>query len=651
MFVNVFCFLLCRKEDVQLEDNGPLHTRPPETFKDLSPHVVTFQDHISIDQLISYLVAKKILTTDEIHTLTFKETPPRQRVLQLISVILPSKHPDGMKSFTEALINSLNEEGNSGIRVVLKEVFDIGPNEISATAKGGSSLLNAADTVSAESKEFGSFLVNFRKILEKGSKKAVNERLKDLADYLYILQKSHSNDFLLNESSRAKLSSVDSFSELFKCLHNSCIISSGDVSILKVIIGFLEENDSAKKVVDPLKRLVDDYEEKAAIKFIAREPSISDKSGSIKVDVTNARGTNPKLKNGVRKAISQVFGINFLGSGSGSVVLYWEFPREYFHRVFESFDCALKSKPDLLQFRIRKVDVSTNVPYQIYLKMDIIDRNLFQLSQQQHFVADDVSPEQKKFAFLLIRINRMVGECANLYLSSTREEISRFYSCFEGYTFLKMVDNLVSENKLHCYDVSYIQFFLHSLYKWDATHGKNNATLLKELLLDTQEYEPVAIGSQLPSLTLQTESHPFTITTFVSGIGFLSYEVMMSLKFAFSYLFRFSPSCFQYTHWRKSGNKCCIVWRTTGERFYEMESTLCYNLSAGFLRTTKHPEVRYHNIIINCMVDNMQMLMDGSPLLLPNVEGMFVLNYSNPEKIYCFPFSCILFLCGNSLLI
>ena len=141
----------------------------------------------------------------------------------------------------------------------------------------------------------------------------------------------------------------------------------------------------------------------------------------------------------------------------------------------------------------------------------------------------------------------------------TKEESSRFYSCFEGYVFLKMVNNLVHENKLHCYDISYIQFFLLSLYKWDASHGKTNAALLSELLQDTQEYEPIATGSRLPSLTIRTEPHPFTITTYVSGIVFISYEVMMSLKFAFSYLFCSSPSCFQYIHWRESGNKCCII--------------------------------------------------------------------------------------------
>jgi len=540
-------------------------------------------------------------------------------MLELITIILPRKKADDFEKFKIALIRLLKDGGgNTRCGTVLQEVFGINPKEITSTNQPE---VSTADTISAESQEFSFFIVNFRKVLEKGSKKICAERLKDLADIMCMLRNKESNEYLLDKSNRDKLSSADlTFSKLFKCLQNSmpCIISSGDVSILHLIIRYLERSTSSSKVVEALKKLLKDYEEKCAIRFVTKEPLISGENGSIKASVRNAQSTNPKLKDSAKKAFSRV--LNFRGSGTGSVVLYWEFPKEYFKHIFESFNNVFKSKPDLLQFKITKVDLSADVPYQICLEMDIIDRNLYRLSQQQHFVADDITSEQEKFVFLLIKINRMVGECASKFLSS--EEISKFDSRFEGSSFLEMVNELVSDNKLSCYDISYIQFFLQSLYNWDLTCGGNNTTQLSELLRDTQEYKPVAASSQLPLLILPTEPHPFTITTYVSGIIFISYEVMMSLKFAFSFLFHSNVSCFHYVRWKESSNKCVIVWHTTSKHFYEIESALQYNLTAGFLRVMKHPEVRFHNISISCSVDNFQMLIDGSPLLLPPIEGL-----------------------------
>ena len=476
--------------------------------------------------------------------------------------------------------------------------------------------------------------MNFSGELENGPKEVVRKRLKRIVTYFCHL-KVKSGRFLLKESVKTELCSEDvTFAKLFNCLDSSKppVISHRDVSMLRKFIEVLNVDDSSKMVVDRLHQLLDNYERDSGIMPVSKEPLLSPESASLKVKVSNAHSGNSKLKNGVKRSFFESLKVRFHGSGIGSVIFYWEFPKECYQYLLEGFENVHESKISLQQFRITKVEAQQ--PHQIYLEMEITDPELMQLSQHQHFVADDIAPEQEKFVMLLIKIDRLVGTHATSFLSVPRKEISRIYSMFEGKSFLAMADQLIGENSLHCYDIFCIQLFLCSLLKWDATEGNKYKKQLVALLKETQDYEPIPTGFPLPQINLRSRTQTVRIISCISGVVVcVSYDVMMTLKYALSRLLNLSLSAFHYSGWSAMENGFQLLWNTSLFNFDRIEAS-CYkndvptHCPTGGLVMINEPDINYpHNIRFTCEITDAQLLLDGSPLLVPDIESVF--------EIYC----------------
>ena len=602
--------------DSGLLNGAPLHTRPPETANDLCKHVPTFQKYANISLLLRFLTTA--LTKDEIHMLSDKDIPERHRIHELITEFLPKKTPAILDTLKQALVNSLTEDESSGHQIILQEVFTDTSQEVNlAVAKPEKPLVNA-DVISEETECFIGLERNFISELQHGSKEVVNQRLQDVVKYFCHVRCTN-GDYYLKENVRDELCSNGlNFEKLFNCLYSKSsppVISNSNVTVLHKIIKVLNSDELSKQVVVRLTRLLTDYEINTGIAPISQEPCISPGSASVKVKVTNARSGSPKLKNAVRNSFWQSLKFKFLGS-ERSVVLYWEFSRDNFQQLLRKFEQVHESKTGIQQFRITKVEAFYS--NQIYLEMEITDPDLLQLSQQQHFVADDIAPEQDKFIILLIKINRLVGDNLNKFIKET----SPFHAYCEDGTFFGMVNKLISENKLHCYDISYVQLFLYILYK-QALQDDNKAALLAALN-ETQDYEPVPTGSSLSSVESRCRSG-VTITTITQtdGTFCISYEVMISLKYGLSQLLNISPLSFHYISWEPHNDKYLISWHTTKENFDTIEKLLCFqeNLSTAFLKVTDKPDINFPHVKFNFEINNMQILLDGSPLFVPDVEG------------------------------
>lgn len=597
--------------------------KPPKTPNDLCKHVVTFQKYADISLLLPSLTTE--LTKDEIHRLKNESLSERQRIYDLITEFLPKKAPSILDTLKQTLVDSLAEDGSSGHRIILQEVFGDSSYIVNpSVSKGEKSPVNA-DDISEESECFIDFLRKFRKELESGAPELVSQRLQDVTEYFCHIRKKD-GAYYLKENVRTELCSDNlNFVKLFNCLDSKSkppVISEKDVSVLHRIIKVLSGDDkNSREVVARLTQLLKNYEFNAGIISITHEPVVSPESAVIKAKVTNADNGNPWLINGIKKLFFESLKFNFLGSGKGSVVLYWEFPKEYYQKLLKSFEEVYKSKNfSIDRFKITKVEACS--PHQIYLEMEITDPDLLHLSQQQHFVTDEFALEQEKFIILLININRLVGSCVSDFLS-TEEVTSTLYSCFKGDTFYGMTNKLIFQSKLHCYDISFLQLFLLFVYKRTSSDRGESSKALVTALKETQDYEPLPTGSPLSSMEFRCRSRPIMIVTQVSNINCISYEVMVFLKYGISELLHISQSSFQYVSWKLYNHMSIIVWHTTEANFDKIEPLLCFqeNLSNGFLKVTGDPEIDYHFIKLNCEITNKQMLLDGSPLLVPDVEG------------------------------
>ena len=591
-------------------------------------HVTDFQRHINLQLLVPCLVERRMITREERHKLMQEAVSSETRTLSLITEILPGKDDNILQQFKMALEDTLENDGSQGHQTLLKRFFGMSPSLSSDSDSDSDEVQQPiANTISDESEEFSIFMMNFTRTLESGNDKDVARRLKDVVNYLWALKRKD-NSYLVKRSAKAELFSSDlTFSILFDCLvvSNPPVISYNDISMLhKVIDKVLKSHEACKKIIEPLQKLLVDYEKESGIAFAAMDPEIPAGSARIKTKVTNATNPDPTVKNGVRRSLLHCFWINFRGSGTGSVIFYWDFPEEYIQQVRESCDNVCRNNTQLDQLRITKVEVQLDQkPYQINLEMEITDSVLLRAAQKQHVTADDIAPEQERFVLFLMKVDRLVGTYAETFLSTPRKEISRSYAQFERNSFREMTDILISQDRLHCYDISYIQQFLLSLLKWDTSQGSENKELLISLLKEVQDYEPVPTGSPLPSMQLQNTSCSASIVTHFFGVSFVSYEVMMTLKYALLQLLYLLPSSFQYIGWIQVNQGCQITWKTSHESLEKIEDKLRYQPSTAVLVAEDDFEVQYpYKITFSCKITNAQILLDGSPLLYPDLDGM-----------------------------
>lgn len=242
------------------------------------------------------------------------------------------------------------------------------------------------------------------------------------------------------------------------------------------------------------------------------------------------------------------------------------------------------------------------------------------LVQQQHLVAGSIQPEQQIFILLLEKINYIVGTYAQVFLSTTRKELSRPFAQFERMSFKQMTDMLIYEDKLHYFDVSYIQQFLLYLLNWDALQGSQCKESIIDLLKEAQDYEPVPTGFPLPSLHLHSVSQTVVVVTNFSNVNCVSYEVMMTLKYALSQLLCLSLLTFQYIGWTNIDGVCQINWKTFPNNFEKIVHKLSCLPSTAALTITNY-FVDLYQITANCNIENMRILLDGSPLLYPDIDG------------------------------
>lgn len=232
---------------------------------------------------------------------------------------------------------------------------------------------------------------------------------------------------------------------------------------------------------------------------------------------------------------------------------------------------------------------------------------------------DDLAPELFHF---LATTDSLVGTYAQLFLSTSRKELSRPYAVFEGMSFKEMTDILILEDKLHCFDISYIQQFLLCLLKWDTSQGSQHNESIIALLKEAQDYEPVSTGSPLPTVQLHGEiSHTNSFVTQFTNLQCVSYEVMMTLKYALSQLLCLSLPAFQYIDWGRTDEGCQITWKTFPENLLKIEYKLRYYPSTAALAVNNFNP---YQIAFKCNIKNMQILLDGSPLLYPDLDGKVV---------------------------
>ena len=181
----------------------------------------------------------------------------------------------------------------------------------------------------------------------------------------------------------------------------------------------------------------------ASIALTKEVPQIPAGNTRINAKVVNAHRSGLELKNSVFTSCLASLEFYFHGAGPGSVVFYWDVREENTQQLIDSFENVCTNKVELHQLKITKVEVQLKQkPYQINLEMEIIDPVLLKATQNQDMIADSIAPDQEKFTLFLIKINRLVGTYAKLFLSTSRKECSTLYAHFESNSFKEMVIKL-----------------------------------------------------------------------------------------------------------------------------------------------------------------------------------------------------------------
>jgi len=583
----------------------------PKTADDLVKHITVLRQHIDITLLLPYLIEQDALTSNEKHTLTLLSTDPKDRVGTLVTDILPSKGKRGLEYLIKSLKKSIDEPGSEGHRYILESVFNI-------------PTLKVSRKISMDYEDLNILLIKFETtIINAVDQNAIkialnhvtfylcNSKLKDDEDGTSLLTQESKNTILFNDSL--------TFIQLFNCLVKSDppLISPNDVSLLHKINGVLDMEISFTDIMNTLKELVLDYEKEAAIENVV--PSMnsteSDK-GYVIAKILNASCGSPQLKTSVKdsflKALDEVK-FNFLGKDDGSVILYWEFQKQYFAEVQQSLKNACDNKVKLSNFLLTQVECKCD-QHQIHVVMKIIDPYLLRLAQKKPFIAETISPCQENFLFLLLNIiNIGSGVIEPFLLQSDAIALENR----KEKSFLNVIEHFVNKNQLHSYDISVIQ---HFIYNAKRAVDSSSASVLVDLLLATQDYEPVCLESEdLPSLNVECA---VVIITLFLGINSISFEVMMTLKYALSRFLSVSVTEFQYIKWEMKQDGLQIIWQTSLHWLSHVQTILQCRESSGGLVVKEINQICQDKICFTCFLQDFQLLLDGSPLLIPDLEGM-----------------------------
>ena len=404
------------------------------------------------------------------------------------------------------------------------------------------------------------------------------------------------------------------FSKLFYCLDtksNPPIISSSDVYLLHRILDRVLIDAVDRKIIQKLKELLIDYEKIAGISVAEKDPPVLSGNARMKAKVLNAHNGSPLLK---RETGISLFGyfFKFRGTGKGSIIFFWDFAIEFFQEVLDTF--VYIQQNNLIEGKLKIVKVEVNQQYQIDIDLEIIDPELLQATQQHNLCADDIAFKEESLNILIIKIDRLIGSYAQIYLTNL--------TCVR--TFMEYAEDLIAENKLHCFDISCIQVFLCNL----ATQTyMQNVELQKRLSLslkESQDYEPLPCGCPLPSVKpFTSRSQSANMTVYFLDIFCVSYEVMMTLKHILSQFLQIETSEFQYTGWSRVEDGCYIVWNVDIQKLSAIKNILRHQKTMlnRILKLNDKPEINDTVISFRCKLENTQMLLNGSPLLIPDLEG------------------------------
>ena len=582
---------------------------PPKTADDLVKYITLLRKHINISLLLPPLLEQEALTSDEKHQLRLSNIDPKNHVSFLITDILPSKGDKGLEYFITILKKSIKEPGSAGHRYILENVFHMQTGSI-------------AKTINSEYEDLNNVLINFDSIINDNVD--ANDIQIAVEHTVFCLchskRKDNGSSLLSREvKDTLQLKSNLTFLKLFDCLVECKppLILPHDVSLLHKITNVLGMEKRFHNIISTLRHLVDDYEVKAAIKNTVTSPETG--KSVVKVTVTNARCGSPQLKSSVKdsllKALDEIT-FKFLGKDDGSVILYWEFQEEYFTLIQKSFKHACSSKIVLGKLLITNVSRESN-KNQINIAMEIVDPLLLRFAKKSPSIVEILSPEHDNFVILLLSIINNGSSAAYKFLFQSKP--------LEDMSLTKMIEDYIAEQKLHWCDISSIQHFIYDVYEWSIYVENSVYTdLLRRLLVTIQDYEPACLESEdLPPLNLNCSINCATMTTVFLGINSVSFEVIMTLKYGLSRLLCLSILEFQCIKWEITQSGLNIDWQVPSQFLSRIDAVVQYSKSCGSLEIQEFSCPTKTSIKLTCCIQDSQLLLDGTPLLIPDLKGNY----------------------------
>ena len=586
---------------------GDQNILPPKTADDLVKYTTLLRKHVNISLLLPPLLEQEALTSDEKHQLRLSTTDPKDLVSFLITDVLPSKGDQGLGYFVTSLKKSIKEPGSAGHRYILENVFNIQTSTI-------------AKAINTEFESLSNLLIRFDSIVNDNiDTDDIHTALEHTIFYLCHSKCKEDCSSLLSQKMKDALQ-FKTFLKLFDYLVECKppLILPHDVSLLHKINNVLDMEKGFCNIIATLRHLVDDYEVKAAIKSTSHSPQLLEPGKSlVKVTVTNAQCGSPQLKSSVKdsflKALDEIT-FNFLGKDDGSVILYWDFQEEYFTSVEKSLKHAFNNKIVLGEILITNVSMENNLN-QISIAVEIVDPLLLQFAKKTPSIVEMLSPKQENFLILLLNI-----------INSGSNVVHKFFlhsKPLEKAPLAKIIEDYMTEQKLHWCDISIIQHFLYNVYEWNIhKEMKVYADLLRNLLVAIQDYEPACLQSEdLPPLNLSCTVNHAAMTTVFLGINSVSFEVIMTLKYALCRLLCLSIVEFQCIKWEITNIGLNIDWQVPLESLSHIEAIVKFSESCGGLEIQEISCSTKTSIKLTCCIQGSQLLLDGTPLLIPDLEG------------------------------
>lgn len=590
----------------------------PKTADDLLSHIVLLRKHINLKLLLPHLIRQGALTADEKYNLQNENNHPMMRIDMLID-ILTTKGNDGLEFLLNALKDSSNESGSAGHSYILKEVFK---HQI-ATVKFAEKLCMDNDALIGLLAKLDSL------ISQKLDNQAAKTALDHTVFYLSQLRLKESENFLLDKKTSDQLQDDKdlTFLKLFSYLTkaDNPIIIPSDVSMLHKINAFLRKERGFNVVSSPLCDLVTEYEKDNAIENTGPpEAFIKTNASLLTAKVSNAQYGGPQLKSSVNHAFLAALNeitFNYRGKDTGSVVMYWEFSKKYFDQVHQSLEHACQNRIQLGQILVIKVEAEQKSS-SIHLEMQIVDPKLCQLTQQKQF-SELIAPAQEDYVHLLLNFLELDSKPIEQYFkeSSNRYPFKPLLLP-EGKSLREGINALISENKLHCYDVSVIQHLLYKVYSWSTVHcNKKYDTMVKHLLLEIEKYNPGLIPSW--DINFVQDQNSALIKTLFTGIASLSFEILMTLKYVLSQFFNIAVYEFYYVKSNSDIEQSTteIIWETSFENFKMLAENLQQFQSSNILLLFKKSHSKQREIQFSFQLQDSQILLDGSPNLILDLES------------------------------